>query len=81
MHDEVDIMVRSGNGGDGYVSFRREKYVPEGGPDGGDGGDEGGDVILIARTNLNTLSAFMRKRHWKAEHGKQGTNKNCSQWR
>ena len=77
MHDEAQIMVRSGNGGDGCVSFRREKYVPEGGPDGGDGGD-GGDVILVARTNLNTLSAFMRKRHWKAEHGKQGTNKNCS---
>ena len=77
MHDEATIMVRSGNGGDGCVSFRREKYVPEGGPDGGDGG-KGGDVVLIARTNLNTLSAFVRKRNWKAAHGKQGGNKNCS---
>lgn len=77
MHDEAVIHIRSGNGGDGCVSFRREKYVPEGGPDGGDGG-RGGDVVLVARTNLNTLSAFIRRRHWKAEHGVQGGSRNCS---
>lgn len=77
MHDEATIVIRSGNGGDGCVSFRREKYVPEGGPDGGDGG-RGGDVVIIARRNLNTLSAFVRRRHWKAEHGVQGGGRNCS---
>ncbi|TVR12405.1 MAG: GTPase ObgE [Planctomycetota bacterium] len=77
MHDEATIVIRSGNGGDGCVSFRREKYVPEGGPDGGDGG-RGGDVVIIARRNLNTLSAFIRRRHWKAPHGEQGGSRNCS---
>ena len=65
MHDEAIIEVRSGNGGSGCVSFRREKYVEEGGPDGGDGG-RGGDVIAVVNPHLNTLTAFKRKRVWKA---------------
>ena len=74
MHDEAEIIVRSGNGGDGCASFRREKFVAEGGPDGGDGG-KGGDVVFVATTGLNTLGRFVRKRRWKAQHGEQGHNR------
>ncbi|MDA3963576.1 MAG: GTPase ObgE [Planctomycetota bacterium] len=77
MHDEVHISVRSGNGGAGCVSFRREKYVPEGGPDGGDGGN-GADVVLQASRHFNTLTPYSRKRKWKAPSGQPGTSRNKS---
>lgn len=69
--DEVIVEVASGNGGDGAVSFRREKYVPKGGPDGGDGG-KGGDVVFIVRKNLKTLSHLKQKNGFYAENGKAG---------
>lgn len=69
--DEVKIQVASGKGGDGIVHFRREKYVPRGGPDGGDGG-AGGDVVLELSEKLSTLSAYRRKRHHRAEPGQPG---------
>ena len=71
MIDQVKIFVQSGNGGDGVVAFRREKYAPHGGPYGGDGG-RGGDVILKVDPTLNTLSPFGRKVHFKAGHGDRG---------
>jgi GTP-binding protein len=73
--DEVRIFAASGKGGDGVVHFRREKYVPRGGPDGGDGG-KGGDVILLVDPNLNTLSSFRRQRHFRAEAGGNGGGSN-----
>jgi GTP-binding protein len=69
--DETTIVVSSGSGGNGAVSFRREKYVPRGGPDGGDGG-KGGDVIFSVRSNLKTLSHLKLKRHFKAANGGRG---------
>src|SRR4051794_10742243 len=70
--DEATITVRSGNGGDGAVHFRREKYIPRGGPDGGDGG-RGGDVVLSVDPRINTLQPFARRREFVAESGKNGT--------
>ncbi|MGI9301861.1 MAG: Obg family GTPase CgtA [Gammaproteobacteria bacterium] len=75
--DEATIRVKAGDGGNGCVSFRREKYVPRGGPDGGDGGD-GGSVYLSADENLNTLSDFRHRRSFTAEHGHAGAGKNCT---
>jgi GTP-binding protein len=75
--DETEITVSSGRGGDGVVSFRRERYVPKGGPDGGDGGD-GGSVVLKACENLNTLAGIQHRRHYKAKPGKAGGANNCS---
>lgn len=69
--DEAEIIVESGKGGDGAIHFRREKYVPHGGPDGGDGG-RGGDVILQIDRNLNTLYAFRHSSRFKANDGKKG---------
>lgn len=74
--DRAKIYVRSGKGGDGHVSFRREKYVPNGGPDGGDGG-RGGDVIFVVDEGLNTLTDFRHVRKYKAMDGKDGGKRNC----
>jgi GTP-binding protein len=69
--DEAQIQVQAGNGGNGCVSFRREKFIPLGGPDGGDGGD-GGSVWLVADENLNTLIDFRHQRHFRAQRGQNG---------
>ena len=69
--DRARIIIRSGDGGDGHVSFRRELYVPDGGPDGGDGG-KGGDIIFEVDKGLNTLVDFRHKRKYAAENGKEG---------
>jgi GTP-binding protein len=74
-HDRARIEVRGGRGGDGSLSFRREKYVPKGGPDGGDGGD-GGDVLLVADPDLRDLSFFQHKRRFTAGRGVHGQGKN-----
>ena len=73
--DFAEIYVKAGDGGRGIVSFRREKYVPKGGPDGGDGG-KGGDVIIEASKDENTLRPFRFKRHFKAENGQPGGSNN-----
>jgi len=74
--DRAKIFIKSGKGGDGHVSFRREMYVPNGGPDGGDGG-KGGDVILVVDPGLNTLTDYRHVRKYKAEDGEEGGKKNC----
>lgn len=74
--DRATIIIKSGKGGDGHVSFRREKYVPNGGPDGGDGG-RGGDVIFLVDEGLNTLTDYRHKRKFTAESGEEGGKRNC----
>ncbi|CAM3281350.1 GTPase ObgE [Helicobacter labetoulli] len=75
--DSVDIFIASGKGGAGAVSFRREKFVIQGGPDGGDGGD-GGDVYVEVDNNTDTLSKFRGARHYKAKNGQSGGARRCS---
>jgi GTP-binding protein len=75
--DQAEIHVQAGKGGDGIVAFRREKYVPAGGPAGGNGG-RGGSVIMVARENLQTLLDFRYCREFKAEDGKRGGPNNCT---
>jgi GTP-binding protein len=74
--DQVRISAKAGNGGNGSVSFRREKFVPKGGPDGGDGG-RGGDVILVADANVDTLAAFFYEPIIRAKNGGNGMGKKC----
>ena len=73
--DSASVMVEAGKGGRGCLSFRREKYIPDGGPDGGDGGD-GGSIIIEADRNLNTLIDFRYAQHFRAEHGHAGSKRN-----
>ncbi|VAX76995.1 GTPase ObgE/CgtA [Serratia symbiotica] len=75
--DEVAILVVAGDGGNGCISFRREKYIQHGGPDGGDAGD-GGDVYLVADENLNTLIDYRFVKVFRAEHGRNGQNSDCT---
>ena len=75
--DRAKIYVRSGKGGDGHVSFRREKYVPNGGPDGGDGG-KGGDVIVEVDKGMNMLTNYRHVRKYCAQDGENGGKKNCT---
>ena len=75
--DTAKITVRSGNGGNGVVSFHREKYVAAGGPDGGDGG-RGGNVVVVADDHMSTLMDFRYKRKYVAENGMDGSGKRCT---
>lgn len=74
--DQAKIIIKSGKGGNGHVSFRREKYVPDGGPDGGDGG-KGGDVVFLVDEGLNTLTDYRHRRKFSAENGEDGGKRNC----
>ena len=74
--DRVSIFVKGGDGGAGCCSFRREKYVPKGGPDGGDGGD-GGDVIVRAVAGTDSLAEIVNRKHWRADAGGRGRPDNC----
>lgn len=75
--DEATISVTAGKGGNGCMSFRREKYIPRGGPDGGDGGD-GGDIFFIGNSGLNTLADFRYTREYRAQHGAGGRGRKCA---
>lgn len=75
--DEAIVTVKAGDGGNGIVSFRREKYIPKGGPDGGDGG-RGGSVYVVADDNTNTLVDYRYTRRYEAKRGENGRSKNCS---
>ncbi len=75
--DRATIKIKAGDGGDGAVSFRREKYIPKGGPDGGDGGN-GGSVIARADPNTNTLLDYRHKHEWKAKNGDRGGTTDCT---
>ena len=75
--DEATIWVKAGDGGNGCVSFRREKYVPKGGPDGGDGGN-GGSVYFEVVEGIDTLLDFAGRHHWRAGNGRPGSGKNKS---
>ena len=74
--DEAEIHVAAGKGGDGCVSFRREKYIPRGGPDGGDGGD-GGSVVLVAEEGVDSLAPLTHRSQWNAQSGQPGSGANC----
>src|SRR5690554_698197 len=72
--DQAKIQVKAGDGGNGMVAFRREKFVPDGGPAGGDGG-RGGDVVFVVDEGMHTLMDFKYKRHFKADRGENGMSK------
>src|SRR5206468_12028207 len=74
--DRVTLYVKGGDGGAGCCSFRREKYVPRGGPDGGDGGD-GGAVIVRAVAGTDSLAEVVHRKHWRAQRGGHGQGSNC----
>ena len=74
--DKAKIFIKAGKGGNGAISFRREKYIAAGGPDGGDGG-KGGDVIFKVDNNSSTLIDFRFAKHFRAENGGNGAGKNC----
>src|SRR5689334_13738518 len=74
--DRVTLYVKGGDGGNGRCSFRREKYVPKGGPDGGDGGD-GGSVIVRAVAGTDSLADVVHQKHWRAPRGGHGGTDNC----
>src|SRR5262249_57254615 len=74
--DRVVLYVKGGDGGAGCCSFRREKYVPRGGPDGGDGGS-GGDVIVEAVAGTDNLAGIVHRKHWRAQKGAPGRGDNC----
>jgi GTP-binding protein len=75
--DEAEILVKAGDGGNGCMSFRREKYIPRGGPDGGDGG-KGGSIVLLATHRLNTLADYRYKKSFEAQRGQHGMGSQCS---
>src|SRR6266700_7572211 len=75
--DQAKVYIRSGNGGDGCISFRREKFIEFGGPNGGDGGN-GGDVVVEAVTGLNTLIDYRYQQHFKAQRGGKGMGQDCA---
>jgi GTPase len=75
--DEADVRVEAGSGGDGCVSFRREKFIPRGGPDGGDGGN-GGSIYLVAREGVNTLADFRVRRRFRAQSGRRGSGQDMT---
>src|SRR5713226_7717747 len=74
--DRVTIEISAGKGGNGCVSFRREKFIPRGGPDGGDGGD-GGSVIIVAEPGVDSLAGLSHRKHWRADKGEPGRGANC----
>src|SRR5271154_2389233 len=74
--DRLTVYVKGGDGGSGCCSFRREKYVPKGGPDGGDGGD-GGSVIIRAVAGTDSLAQIVNRKHWRADKGEGGGSANC----
>lgn len=74
--DRVTVEVEAGKGGDGCMSFRREKYIPRGGPDGGDGGN-GGSVIVVAQEGVDSLQELVHRKHWRAKNGVPGQGSNC----
>src|SRR5438067_8434145 len=74
--DRVTLYVKGGDGGRGMMSFRREKYVPRGGPDGGDGGD-GGSVLVRAVAGTDSLAEVAHRKHWRAQRGEGGMGSNC----
>lgn len=74
--DRISVEVEAGSGGDGCMSFRREKYIPRGGPDGGDGG-HGGSILVIAESGVDSLSALVHRKHWRARGGVPGRGSNC----
>src|SRR6266702_7291060 len=76
-HDRARLTAVAGRGGDGSIHFRREKYVPRGGPDGGDGG-HGGDVIVRAVAGADNLAEVVHRKHWRAQNGAGGQGSNCT---